>query len=371
LALDDAYGHALAGAGAATLGVLEAMEKVQRRVHPPRLAALREAVAPLRDRQQEALARFREAPVPDGLAPFHAQLVSGAEAALEAASLFTQPSAPAEAAPRVLASFSLHCRAQERLYPLRLALPPLGRFFAEPAWHERLAELDPEPVPGVTVGLHRGGGEGEDLARGAFSLYVPERCDGKTPLPLVVALHGGFGHGHDFVWTWLREARSRPFLLLAPSSRGTTWALDAPALDVRMLHSLVDSVCATWPVDRRRMLLTGLSDGATFTLLAGLAEASPFSALAAVSGVLHPANFGNGNLARAGGRRIFLCHGALDWLFPVSLARLARDELVRAGAEVEYREIADLSHAYPREENDSILRWLDAEGRADAPVRER
>jgi phospholipase/carboxylesterase len=263
-------------------------------------------------------------------------------------------------AAHVLASFSAHCRAQERLFPLRLALPPLSRFFAEPAWHARLAELDPEPAPGVTLGLHRGGPDEGALPRGAFSLYVPERCDGKTALPLVVALHGGFGHGHDFVWTWLREARCAPFLLLAPSSRATTWGLDAPAGDVQMLHSLVESVAATWPVDRQRTLLTGLSDGASFTLLAGLSPDSPFSHLAPVSGVLHPANFANGNLARARGRQIYLCHGALDWLFPVSLAQLARDELVRAGAQVEYREIPDLSHAYPREENRAILRWLAA-----------
>ena len=356
----DAYGHALAAAGAASIGLLEAFEKVQRRVHPPLLPALRETLAPLRDRQAEALARFREAEVPEGLAPFHDQFVSGAEAALEAARLFSEPVPPAEAAPRVLASFSTHCRAQERLYPLRLALPPIGRFFAEPSCYPRLAELDPEPAPGVTVGLHRGGPETGDLPRGAFSLYVPERCDGKTPLPLVVALHGGFGHGHDFVWTWLREARSRQFLLLAPSSRGETWSLGAPPIDLGMLHALVESVCESWPVDRRRLLLTGLSDGATFTLLAGLAPDSPFSHLAPVSGVLHPANFSNGNLGRARGRRVRLCHGALDWLFPVALARAARDELVGAGAEIEYREVADLSHAYPREENEGILRWLDA-----------
>ena len=57
----DAYGHALAAAGAASIGLLEAFEKVQRRVHPPLLPALRETLAPLRDRQAEALARFRAA----------------------------------------------------------------------------------------------------------------------------------------------------------------------------------------------------------------------------------------------------------------------------------------------------------------------
>jgi phospholipase/carboxylesterase len=52
-------------------------------------------------------------------------------------------------------------------------------------------------------------------------------------------------------------------------------------------------------------------------------------------------------------------HGALDWMFPVALAQMASEELKAAGAEVTYREIADLSHTYPREENDAILRWFD------------
>jgi phospholipase/carboxylesterase len=112
-------------------------------------------------------------------------------------------------------------------------------------------------------------------------------------------------------------------------------------------------------VDRARILLTGLSDGATYTLLAGLAEGAPYTALAPVSGVLHPDNFANGNLERAAGRRIYLVHGALDWMFPASLAREARDVLAKHGAEVVYREIEDLSHTYPREENAAILEWFD------------
>ena len=85
----------------------------------------------------------------------------------------------------------------------------------------------------------------------------------------------------------------------------------------------------------------------------------PFTALAPISGVLHPANLGNGNLNRAAGMRIYLVHGALDWMFPVGLARMARDELEAAGADLMYREIEDLSHTYPREENARILEWFD------------
>jgi len=188
---------------------------------------------------------------------------------------------------------------------------------------------------------------------------VPEWLAGDAPRPLVVALHGGSGHGRDFLWTWLREARGRGFLLLSPTSVGSTWSLDAPPRDALRLRSMVDWVSARWPVDRERILLTGLSDGATFTLLAGLDEDAPYTALAPVSGVLHPLNFSTGNLARARGRRIYQVHGALDWLFPPALARLAREELERAGADLVYRELPDLSHTYPREANDEILRWFD------------
>jgi len=87
--------------------------------------------------------------------------------------------------------------------------------------------------------------------------------------------------------------------------------------------------------------------------------APPFTALAPVSGVLHPANLVNGNMQRAAGKRIYMVHGALDWMFPVAIARVAAQELERAGADITFREIDDLSHTYPREENDRILTWFD------------
>ena len=357
--LPDAYAAALASVGGETLRALETVEIAQRRLHPATIEALRALLQPVQERLEVALAEFREAAPPVGLEGFHARFVEGAEACVVAVRGFVEPAPPAERVPQILRSLREHCRAQELLYPLRRALPPMARFFIESACHDRLDDFDPEPSAGASVGFHRAGPEEGADGRGGFSLYVPERYDARSAWPLVVALHGGTGRGSDFLWTWLREARSRGFLLLAPTSQATTWALDAPAIETRRLVSMVEYVCGRWSVDRSRTLLTGLSDGATFALLAGLAADAPFSALAPVSGVLHPANFGNGNLGRAAGRRIHLVHGALDWLFPVALARMARDALRDAGADLRYREIEDLSHAYPREENDRILTWFD------------
>jgi phospholipase/carboxylesterase len=65
-----------------------------------------------------------------------------------------------------------------------------------------------------------------------------------------------------------------------------------------------------------------------------------------------------GRLGRAKGRPVYLVHGALDWMFPVAAARMARQALEAVGAQVVYREIEDLSHTYPRDENPAILDWL-------------
>jgi phospholipase/carboxylesterase len=112
-------------------------------------------------------------------------------------------------------------------------------------------------------------------------------------------------------------------------------------------------------VDRTRVLLTGLSDGGTFALLAGLEPEAPYTALAPGACVLHPAAFAGEGLARARGLPIRWTHGARDWMFPVSLARAACDALREAGAEVTLRVVDDLAHGWAREENDAILRGFD------------
>jgi phospholipase/carboxylesterase len=50
-----------------------------------------------------------------------------------------------------------------------------------------------------------------------------------------------------------------------------------------------------------------------------------------------------------------IVHGALDWMFPVELAWQAERAFTKAGANVTYREIEDLSHTYPREINAALL----------------
>lgn len=354
---DALFRRRLGQLGPALLATLDAFEIVRRRLHPPEIPSLREQLAPFADRLDAALAAFSDVSPPAELTDLAAQLTRAAEAGAEALRDFCAVGLPHEEIPRVLRAMHQHCRAQELLYALRRALLPVGRYFLEAPVRERAQDFDPDPRPDIPTGIitarNRSG------ARGGFSLYVPERYDPGRAWPLIVALHGGSGTGDDFLWLWLTEARSRGCLLLAPTSLGSTWSLMDDDVDAPALRTMVDYVRTHWRVDDAHVLLTGLSDGATYTLLCGLQPDMPFTALAPVSGVLHPANLMNGNLDRARGRRIYLVHGALDWMFPIALARMAAQELTQAGADVTFRAIADLSHAYPREENGPILTWFD------------
>jgi phospholipase/carboxylesterase len=121
---------------------------------------------------------------------------------------------------------------------------------------------------------------------------------------------------------------------------------------------MVQAVGERYPMDRTRVLLTGMSDGATYALLHGLRDETPFTHLAPACGVLHPALLVSRAIERARGRAIYLVHGALDWMFPLQIAHMAREALTSVGARLTYREIPDLSHTYPRDEHARILDWL-------------
>jgi phospholipase/carboxylesterase len=343
--------------GLPLLRAVDAFEKARRQLHPPHLPRLREALAPIRTELQTAAAEFAVTKPPPELRDFARAYGEAAACGLRTLELFCDPAPPDQMMHRVLQAMHEHSLAQEKLYALRLALPPVSQFFLEPPLRPRLSEIDPQPPTAERVGLLEA--KQNMAGRGGFSLYVPESYDPKRPWPLVVALHGGSGDGRDFIWTWLREARGRGFLLLSPTSQGPTWALMGPDVDHTALLSMVEYVLKNWTVDRKHVLLTGLSDGATYTLLSGLRANVPFTALAPVSGVFHPANGENGNLGRARGKRIYLVHGGLDWMFPIEVARAAAKSLRGAGADLTFREIEDLSHTYPREENDRILTWFD------------
>ena len=346
-----------------TLNAMEALAHVGRHLHPPNLPQLVGSVAGTDQPIRDALPGFRAAAWPDHLQDFRQQVEKAAEHVCEAFEGLGEAATSPDGPMRAYRALRGATRATESLYVIAGALPPVSRFFVEPGLRDDaalLGKLARADAGRDNVGvLHASNAPGE---RGGFSMYVPEYYDGAEPWPLVMALHGGSGHGADFLWTWLREARGRGAILVSPTARGRTWSLMGPDVDSGNLDAIVERVVERWNVDRERLLLTGMSDGGTFAYVSGLRADSPFTHLAPSSASFHPMLLEGSSPERLGALKVYLMHGVLDWMFPVEMARTANEALSAAGAEVVYREIEDLSHTYPRDENPRILDWLGGAG---------
>ena len=334
---------------------LEALGFVARHLNPPDFGRVMEAAGTPDQALQDVRARL--ANWPGEFADIQSSLQTAGDAALAAfAGLRAVQNGNGDLV-AVFRALRYAPRAQEALYPLADKCPPVSSFFVDPAWRDD-AELSARlaaPAGQDTGIMHD---HNEAGSRGGFSLYVPEYYTADRAWPLVMALHGGSGNGRGFLWSWLRDARSFGAILVAPTAIGSTWALMGDDVDTPNLARILDSVRSRWNIDSKRLLLTGMSDGGTFSYVSGFEGTSPFTHLAPVASTFHPLMAEMADADRLRGIPIYLVHGGLDWMFPVQVARQTRQLLSAAGANVTYREIEDLSHCYPREINPDILNWL-------------
>ncbi len=350
---------AIAAAVPPLLSALEALAHVGRYLHPPHVAALAESAAGAEQPLIDGMKRFRAVSWPARLLTFTVCVEDAADHACKALQRLREAAAAPDGVVGGYRAMRYATEAQEALYPVASMLPPVSRFYIEPALrddaalNEKLTGADHSRSDVGVLRIDR-----ERAERGGFSLYVPEYYDPARAWPLIMALHGGSGNGADFLWAWLREARSRGAILIGPTALGDTWSLMGPDRDSPNLDAIIERVAQRWNVDRDRMLLTGMSDGGTFAYVSGLREDSPFTHLAPSSASFHPFLLEGLARERLRGLPIYLIHGVLDWMFPVDIARTANAALTAAGASVIYREIADLSHTYPREENPRIMDWF-------------
>ena len=362
---------------AALAQVLTAFDEFQQRLDPESLPRYSQELAPLARALESALensgswagATGPESDAQDGSSG--SILRRAAIQALQACARFQSSESGPHQILKAFQSLRPLNRAHEIAYALSSRVEEVSRHFLGPSrsgdqpFLERLSSVpDAAAERGdVRRGLiHAKNGRAE---RGGYSLYVPEYYSPDIAWPLVVALHGGSGHGADFLWSWLREARSFGFLLAAPTSQGRTWSLRAPSVDAVPLNRMLADISERYRVDTGHILLNGISDGGTFSMLLAIAKQTPFTHFAPVASAIHVLLNSRGEVeAPVAGLPIYLVHGGRDWMFPVAKARLAADGLRRAGANLTYREIEELSHNYPRDENARMLEWFQPQFRS-------
>jgi len=336
---------------------LDALRRAARHLHPLLLGQIATAVAPAERPLRDGLAALHAPVWPDRLHWLREALDRAAQPALRA---FDGLRAAGDTGDTTAAwrSLRLYAEACDALWPIARISPAVSRFFLDDASRRDEALLDRiERAEAAGAGAevdHVGNARG---SRGGYSLFLPAAAD-RAPPPLVVALHGGRGHGNVFIWSWLPAARAAGCILVAPTATGATWALQGPDDDTPNLMRILDEVRARRPFDARRVLLTGMSDGGTFCWVTGLQAATPFTHLAPFSGSFHPLLVEFADAQRLRGLPVHIVHGAQDWMFPPEVARGAAEALRRVGADVVHREIADLPHTFATDQTGPVLRWF-------------
>lgn len=239
------------------------------------------------------------------------------------------------------------------LYPVRAQLSAFQRYWLLDTTAFDACEPLPEAVHAES-GIRRYDVDGH---RCAYTAYIPEYYHTDHAWPVILALHGGSGSDEDFLWTWLKYAKSCGYLLISAKSFGLTWhPWDAPSVLL-----MLDDMQTRYHIDKQRVLLTGLSDGGSFGYEVGFAFPERFAGLAVVAGILRPHRRSDD----ASRLPVYIAHGEKDHLFPIGYIRMVARTLEEWGHNVTFHEIPGFGHAYPPGENTAILDWFARHTAAD------
>lgn len=339
------------------VGVMRTFESIQENL---RLGQVKESQARLVEEIGDTLRRFDKAFVPLKPPPeqerLHMKVCAAVTELGRAYDLFmSTPNQQWTVA--FLYSRRSFCRGLYALYELRDELPLVNAHFLMPG----------APVPkrrenagGAATGFIQRATKDD---HGEYTLFVPDDYSSSRQWPLIVCLHGGYGEGFEYIWTWLRPGRSHGYILLAPKSLGVTWEMTMQSADTRSVMAMMREVAQQYEIDPARVYLTGLSDGGIFTYIMGLEQHQLFAGLAPVAGALH---LGADPMLREGRGKelpIFVIHGVHDFIFPVTFTRQTCKLLKDLGYQIRYDELPDWGHAFPYSINERlVLPWFETLG---------
>jgi poly(3-hydroxybutyrate) depolymerase len=110
-----------------------------------------------------------------------------------------------------------------------------------------------------------------------YLLYVPKTYDRTRPTPLVISMHGGalWGAAQRDMSRWNVVADEQGFIVAYPSGVGgrgpRAWRAgqggQRPSKDVRFIAELIDTLSASYNIDRARVYADGLSNGGGMAFL--------------------------------------------------------------------------------------------------------
>jgi phospholipase/carboxylesterase len=216
-------------------------------------------------------------------------------------------------------------------------------------------------------------------------LHTAQVPAGDGPFPTVIALHGWGANAHDLfgLAPYLHGGEA---IVLCPQGPlafdigggvpGYGWfplgdgASFDPALfekAVATLRRFVDEALARYPVEKRKVLLLGFSQGGVMAYALGLRDPARFAGLAALSSWLpDPLASSIAQQPEHAGLPVLVQHGTEDPMIPVDRARESRAALLRLGVAATYHEY-EMGHEIRPEALQDLVTWM--EDKVLQPVR--
>lgn len=186
------------------------------------------------------------------------------------------------------------------------------------------------------------------------TIYVPSSYKKGVAMPILVMLHGYSGDAESVRYTF-PLAEQHGVIVLAPESRDVTWGMESPGFDTdsRFIGMAFRWVAEVLTIDRSRVAMGGVSDGANYALNMGLAYGDTFNRLMI---------FSAGTLAtfrRQGKPQIFLAHGTQDRAMPIDrTGRKFAAQLKDEQYDITYREYEG-GHGAPLDIVTEAFDWFD------------
>ena len=215
-------------------------------------------------------------------------------------------------------------------------------------------------------------------------LYTAHVPAGEGPFPTVLVLHGWGASAHDLIGLAPVLHGGKALVLcpqgpvstqIGPGYLGYGWwpiTMGAPHDPVAFergataVRGFLDAALERYPIDPRKLVLMGFSQGGVLAYDVFLRERELFSGVVALSTWLPARLAEDAAAATAGDPPVLVMHGTRDPMIDVERAREARKLLLERGVSLTYREY-DMGHEIAPDALRDLVEWL--EDKVFQPIR--
>jgi len=209
-------------------------------------------------------------------------------------------------------------------------------------------------------------------------LYTAHVPGGDGPFPTVIALHGFGASAHDLIGLAPILHGGRAIVLCPqgpaaveigpkmppgyawfPMSGGRPPDRTAVGMSQGLIEIFIDDACRRYPVDPKKLVLAGFSQGGLMAYLIALNDPDRYAGLLAMSSWL-PDELASEIEPRPAHERLptLVLHGSEDPMIPIDRAYASRDALLRLKVPVGFREYP-MGHEIKPEALRDLVGWLE------------